>query len=76
MVGERGAELVNFDNPARVYTAAQTREALSGGDNGELLAEIRALRAEVAALRTENNSGNMTLARHGKNPQTFSIASL
>jgi hypothetical protein len=32
------------------------------------LAEIRALRAEVAALRTENNSGNMTLARHVQKP--------
>ena len=30
VVGERGIELVNFTNPGRVYTADQTREALSG----------------------------------------------
>lgn len=31
IVGEHGAELVNFSNPGRVYTAEQTRNALSGG---------------------------------------------
>lgn len=32
IVGERGAELVNFSNPGRVYTADQTAQALSGGN--------------------------------------------
>lgn len=31
IVGEKGPELVNFSNPGRVYTADQTRNALSGG---------------------------------------------
>lgn len=31
LVGEKGPELVNFSNPGRVYTADQTRNALSGG---------------------------------------------
>lgn len=31
IVGERGPELVNFSQPGRVYTAEQTRNALSGG---------------------------------------------
>src|SRR5699024_3290390 len=30
LVGEEGPELVNFTNPGRVYTAAQTRAALAG----------------------------------------------
>ena len=36
IVGEKGPELVNFSNPARVYTADQTRNALSGGNGGNL----------------------------------------
>ena len=36
IVGEKGPELVNFSNPARVYTADQTRNALSGGNSGNL----------------------------------------
>ena len=31
IVGEKGPELVNFTNPGRVYTADQTRQAMSGG---------------------------------------------
>lgn len=31
LVGEEGPELVNFSHPGRVYTAEQTRSALSGG---------------------------------------------
>ncbi|MBM6622674.1 peptidoglycan DD-metalloendopeptidase family protein [Micrococcaceae bacterium RIT802] len=34
LVGEEGPELVNFDNPGRVYTAAQTASALA--NHGEL----------------------------------------
>ena len=58
LVGERGPELINFDQPGQVYTAPQTRSIFGagrggGGDNGELVAEVRALRAEVANLRIE-----------------------
>jgi hypothetical protein len=31
ITGEQGPEIVNFSNPGRVYTAAQTREMLGGG---------------------------------------------
>lgn len=34
IVGEKGPELVNFSNPGRVYTAEQTRNALSGNGGG------------------------------------------
>ena len=36
IVGEEGPELVNFSNPARVYTAGDTRAMLSGGGGGGL----------------------------------------
>ena len=53
IVGEEGPEAVNFTNPARVYTASQTRAAL-GGDGADLAGELRALRQEVAGMRAEN----------------------
>ena len=34
IVGEKGPELVNFSSPGRVYTAEQTRAALSGNAAG------------------------------------------
>ena len=53
MVGENGPEL-EATGPARIYSASQTRAMLSGGgDNGEMVAELRALRAEVAAFKEE-----------------------
>lgn len=51
MVGERGPEL-EVTGPARIYSAAQTAQMLGGG-NAELIAEVRAVRAEMAALRSE-----------------------
>lgn len=45
LVGEEGPELVNFTNPARVYTASQTADALGGASSEE----IRALRADQQA---------------------------
>ncbi|HBK01160.1 MAG TPA: hypothetical protein DDZ62_15205 [Delftia acidovorans] len=52
MVGERGPEL-EVTGPARYWSSAQTQQMLSGagGGNQELLAEVRALRAEVSGLR-------------------------
>ena len=49
VVGEQGPELVNM-GPSRIYTAADTQNML-GGNSAELVAEIRALREEVATLR-------------------------
>ena len=54
IVGEQGPELINFTEPARVYTADQTRGMLSGSAaNDSMVYELRALRAESAALRKE-----------------------
>lgn len=50
LVGEQGPELVNFEQPARIYNHADTRAALSGGDS-DAAREVAALRREVAELR-------------------------
>ncbi|MDQ5946028.1 MAG: EF-hand protein, partial [Pseudomonadota bacterium] len=46
LVGERGPELINFASPGHVYTAVQTRDMMRG-DNAELIAELRELRARL-----------------------------
>lgn len=65
LVGEEGPELVNFQAPSMVYTAAQTA-GLMGGGNAEMVAELRALRAEVAALRA---AGERTASNTAQMPQ-------
>ena len=35
-MGERGPELVNFEQPGRVYNSEQTAKALKGGGNGNV----------------------------------------
>lgn len=42
VVGERGAELVNFKRPGQVLTTDQTRDLLSGGDTSSKLDGIQA----------------------------------
>ena len=65
LVGESGPEL-EVTGPSRIYSAAQTRDLLAGaGGNQALIAEIRALRAEVANLRA---AGDATARNtHGMN---------
>lgn len=48
LVGEAGPEL-EVTGAARYYSAQQTRALLAGGDNQELLAELRALREDNRA---------------------------
>jgi hypothetical protein len=50
LVGEEGPELINFKNPGMVYTSRQTSEILG---NREVVAELKALRAEVIELRVQ-----------------------
>lgn len=57
LVGEKGPELVNFTSPARVYTATQTREALSQKDDGKTFAALEAIKDEMRALvRTQSGA--------------------
>lgn len=56
LVGENGPEL-EVTGPSRIFNAQQTHNILRGtnSDNSDaLIAEIKALRAEVSALRNEN----------------------
>jgi hypothetical protein len=56
LVGEKGPEIVDFQTPGRVYTADQTRGMFSapvGGNQQAVVAELQALRKEVAQLRQD-----------------------
>ena len=55
LVGEGGMEL-EATGPARYYSAADTRNLLSGAGSSETVAELRALRAEVAQMRHEQKA--------------------
>lgn len=65
LVGEQGPELV-ATGPARIYNAGQTQAMLSGsgGDSTALLAELQALRAEVASLRADSQAGDAAIASY------------
>lgn len=57
LVGENGPE-IEYTGPSRIFNAGDTRNMLAGrADNSELIAELRALRAEVARLREETENG-------------------
>jgi hypothetical protein len=57
LVGEQGPELINFRNPGQVYTNDQSmRMMMMGEDNREMVAEMRALREEVAMLRANTQA--------------------
>ena len=54
LVGEEGPELVNFESPSMIYTAAQTRNLMSSGGNSEAMADaIMALNENISMLRAE-----------------------
>ncbi|SDK76036.1 DUF4214 domain-containing protein, partial [Duganella sp. OV510] len=48
LVGEEGPELVNFDQPGRVYTASQSREIMAGGTSDAAIAK------QTAAIERQN----------------------
>lgn len=53
LVGEKGPELINFNQPGQVFTHEQTRGMFSGGNSDAVIAELQAVRAELASLRIE-----------------------
>ena len=65
LVGENGPEL-EVTGASRIYSAQQTRDLLSNysgqSDNSELVAELRALRAEVAELK-QHAAANVRVAQ-------------
>lgn len=65
-VGEQGVEL-EATGPSRIYNASQTRNLLQGGNEEHflaLIAEIRALRQENAALREEQRQLGLQTVKH------------
>lgn len=57
LVGERGPEFVDFENPARVYTAEQTRGMFMPTNQlSAVVQELRYLREEVATLRAQQQT--------------------
>jgi hypothetical protein len=66
LVGEEGPELVDFAEPARVYTASQTRQAMTSGSSDELRSEIRLLREQVTSLMTQVVAHTKRGADNGK----------
>jgi len=61
LVGEQGPEIVNFDTPGTVSTASQT-----GGAFAAVVAELKAVREELAQLRADNNMGNAAVVNASK----------
>jgi hypothetical protein len=72
LVGERGPEMVNFSNPAQVYTAEQTRGMFSAGQSmGAMVNELQQLRNEVRQLRTDQQkqTGDIIISNYDANQQ-------
>lgn len=76
LVGEQGPELVNFNRPGMVYTAAQTAGLMGGSSNEELKAirqELSLLRAEVRADVSYNSKTAKLLDRVIPDGQNVSV---
>ena len=70
LVGEKGPELVNFSQPGRVYTAADTaalfRSATPRAADAGSREEVKALREEVYQLRRDMNLLLNEIAKYGR----------
>ena len=58
LVGEQGPEIVRFERPAQVMTAAETRDALHGGNNEMIVQAIAELKAEMRAVVVTQSNAN------------------
>lgn len=74
MVGELGPEIVNFSNPAQVYTADQTAGMFAPGNGmgpaiGAMVTEIKQLREEVSQLRKDQQrqTGDLIISNYDAN---------
>lgn len=65
LVGESGPELVNFGQPAQIYTAGQTQSML-GGNTARLESLVEALTGEVQRLQLIVDTGNGFASRTSK----------
>ena len=72
MVGENGAELINFNKPGQVYNNTQTQSLLKG-DNTDLLQELQSLRSEVSLLRYEARATAIATVKLNKNMESLIV---
>ncbi|KIC22512.1 tape measure protein [Leisingera sp. ANG-Vp] len=63
LVGEEGPEIIDLPRGSRVHPYSQSRNML---DNTELVAEHRAMRREMAQMRSENTQLLLQLHKHIK----------
>jgi hypothetical protein len=56
LVGENGPEL-EVTGPSRIYNANQTASMLNGGNNANLVVELRAIRAELESVKANTEAG-------------------
>lgn len=68
IVGENGPEL-EATGPSRIWNASQTSDLLSrlsspSDNSAALVAELRAVRQELAELRRDNSNENYSVAKH------------
>lgn len=59
LVGEKGPELVNFERPAQVMTADETRNALNG--NPKTFQALEDIKREIRALVTTQSGANPSI---------------
>jgi hypothetical protein len=79
LVGEKGPELVNFNSPGMVYSAAQTSSLLSGNSSEELAAireELIMLRAETRAVVSNTSKTSRLLDRASPDGQSLQVTVL
>lgn len=74
LVGEKGAELVDFNTPGRVYTADQTAGMFADGPGmsqsiNAMVVEIQSLREEVTQLRKDQQkqTGDLIISNYDAN---------
>jgi hypothetical protein len=73
MVGEHGPELINFGAPGQVYTAPATASIMG---NGDVAAEIRALRDEVSMMRYETRATAVNTSKIAKLQDNWDVRGL
>lgn len=76
LVGEQGPEIVDFKNPGRVYSNQASNDLFN---TKELVAEIKALRNEVAQLRDDQNKQtgaliDTTMKANAQNAEAITLA--
>lgn len=76
IVGEKGPEIVDFKNPGRVYSNQASNDLFN---TKELVAEIKALRNEVAQLRDDQNKQtgaliDTTMKANAQNAEAITLA--